>query len=613
MNRINAITVFALFVVGGTIIAPGARSQSLYNPSYREEGAQRKEHIVLLTDRTMYAVNENIRFRAFARTEGSRDEATGSRVLYVELVTPSGTSVSKGKYPLDESGAGGSLEIPADALTGNYWIRSYTRWMRNSGPLTFAWVPLKIINPGNPDILPDESEGATSPSKDLSMSHEGLFCRTGKAVYAPHETVTVEIGRNGNTTGKGEYCLTVVPAGLADTVFAGTGQGQGEEAFEFRFLPDVRGISISGSVRTKEDGAACPAARIHFSLLGDDPMYFGTLTDKQGRFCLALPERTGMQELFVACEYAGGDRETEVLIDRDFATGPVPFGNTPFRLSPAEKKAAARMALNMQLREAFLNRTNEADTLAGKPGDLPFYGKPSFSIRTADFVQLPNMREVFDNLVPAVFVHFRHGRPYLKIESGNSNIAYYPPLLLIDRIPVFDQKAFLDLDPARISRIDIVDEVYVKGSMVYGGIISLTSTAGDMAAIDLPEGSYFFDYGAFHHEVPEVTAAGETEPSGMGKGSGAIRPGSGRVVNTPAAGEDDRIPDTRNTLLWMDRIVLEGSGTGTVRFGAAGDPGTYTVLLRGTSGTGEVVCGTASFRVKEAGRIGGPSRDPQRN
>ena len=124
-----------------------ARSQIPFDETYQEEALSNPEYITLFTDRNMYAVNERIYFSSFYRIGQDSAKESWSKVLYVELVTPSGRPLAKGKFQLNEKGSSGYLDIPSDALTGNYYLRSYTRWMRNFGPESYCYAPLVIINP----------------------------------------------------------------------------------------------------------------------------------------------------------------------------------------------------------------------------------------------------------------------------------------------------------------------------------------------------------------------------------------------------------------------------------------------------------------------------------
>ena len=150
-------------------------------------------------------------------------------------------------------------------------------------------------------------------------------------------------------------------------------------------------------------------------------------------------------------------------------------------------------------------------------------------------------------------------------------ISMFPPLILIDHIPVFDMEVIMAIPPSKIDHIDVIPEVYVLGEVKYGGIISITSRQGDLASIKLPEGSYFFDY--MTYQAPRIP-----------KGARYSGPG--------------KIPDTRNTLFWMDQVELHGDRSLKVSFPAATVPGTYNIIFRGVSPEGEIVIGLNQFTVE---------------
>ena len=106
---------------------------------------------------------------------------------------------------------------------------------------------------------------------------------------------------------------------------------------------------------------------------------------------------------------------------------------------------------------------------------------------------------------------------------------------------LYDQKALFSLEPSRIRRSKLISDTYLKGEAIYGGLLILTSLKGDMASIDLPEGSYFFDYQAYHQGDRYFDGSADHD-----------LPGEQEMVS-------DRVPDTRNTIFWTDSLdILPG-------------------------------------------------------
>ena len=59
-----------------------------------------------------------------------------------------------------------------------------------------------------------------------------------------------------------------------------------------------------------------------------------------------------------------------------------------------------------------------------------------------------------------------------------------------------------------------------------------------------------------------------------------------------------RVPDTRNTILWLDDVMLERGEIREISFQAPSRGGDYLVLVRGLAAPGEVASATTRFRVK---------------
>jgi len=599
MNKTQLICSLFVLLVWNIPGMQNLWSQVPYDSFHKSEAIKINEQLTLFTDRDMYAVNEQIFFRAVCSSNWPAGWQTSSKVLYLELVTPLGKTLAQGKYHLDITGSSGYLTIPPEVLTGNYYLRTYTRWMRNFGPLTYAYLPLKIINPFMGEVL-TESNGNQSGYSELSVLNSPLLkCQPNKEIYAPGEEILLEIlpSRVGLDL-SGEYCLTVVPSGLIDTKYNHHSGFQPHEPAEFRFkfLPDIYGVSVSGRVLNTNDQSPAPDIRLHFSCLDGKTDYFAALTDEHGRFILTIPERRGIQELFVVSE-TSGDHTQEILIDQDFASAAVPFYPKPFTLTTEEREAATRMVLNMQLKKAF--GPQETRSINGQESDslFRFYGKPEIVVIIDKYIKLPTMEEVFLNLVPKVFILYRRGEPYLRIESLNPSIALFPPLVLVDNIPIFDLKSLLRVDPTKIERIEVVNEVYTKGDLKYGGIISITSKKKDMAAVDLPEGSYFFDYQTFYPGDSRKIPPG-IQKYGLDSG---LDSGLDYELNSgqQSSNETDRIPDFRNTVKWIDRISLGPEGKMSLHFPASSNPGAYHILVRGRTHQGEIIQGLGRIRVEE--------------
>jgi len=587
MNRGWLLYALLLVAVLPGFLSLELKAQSPFEPGQSEKAKVIREEVQLFTDRNMYAVNEAIHFVAEHRMEGVPEGSFWSSVLYVELISAEGKAVEQGKFPLLAGRARGSLKVPLAAISGDYYLKSYTRWMRNQGSASFAFVPMKIINPFRSEVLSHASgEMGTDSLSRLSYREGGLLCTTSSEVYRAGENAEIIVeGPLPEYLNQINCCLTVVPEGAIDLSggqYLPSSSGN-EEAYKVSFLPDLgSGVAVSGTVIDANQDPV-NSATLHFSLLGDNPDYFAAISDEFGRFIFTAPAGLGPQELFVTPQRVNGN-PPQVRIDQEFDNQPVSLPKEKFHLTEDQQALARRISLNMQLSRAFntgtagqelLQSVSVSETARGK--DIPFYGSRVKQLKIDDYVRLPNLEEVFINLVPDVQFYKKKGETQIRILSENASIGVFEPLVMVDHISVFNHEAVLALTPDKIERIDLINEVYLKGNVAFGGVLAIYSKKGDMAGIDLPEGSYFFDYHSFYPatltEGPDI---GGTEHA-----------------------QSDRIPDTRNTFCWKSDLQLFKDKQLKIPFVAPETPGDYVVVVRGLDPRGEVLSSIARFRVEK--------------
>ena len=516
--------------------------------------------INLFTDRTLYVTGEQIRFSACP----DRPEMNGDRVLYAELITPGAASLNGGKFRIDETGSHGCLEIPADLLTGNYYFRAYTRSMRDEGPYVYGYVRLKIINPSNPEILAgsgSESLWQLVPAEKSPHGQEDLLkISTDREEYHSGENIPISI-RTG--LADASLCVSVVPeASFSDERLIPPARDA--ISFQREQVPESRGISLTGRVRDRVTGEEVPMATVNLSIINDRD-FMASRTDSSGRFYFSLPWKNGTGDLFLS----PGDQASEgldILVDNDFCTVPVELPAPVFTLTGKEKEAAYNMAVNKQVDGYF----HAGDSLvAGQQNEIsrvmPFYGDPSEVLLFDKYIQLPSLEEYFSELPVSVKVRKRQGQKYFKFYEAKGEMEIYDPLVLIDGAAVSDIEGILAVSTQAISRIELVNAPYMKGDMIYGGIVSIISKKGDFAGIDLPTDGIFISYQFL------------SDRAGC-----PIRPD---------------IPDTRNTLLWVPYLKTRPGEETSFSFPAPDTPGNYIVTVKGHDAKGGSVLVEKSIHV----------------
>lgn len=572
---------FAIPMMTGVL--PGIPILSLpdsYNESY-----------TLLTDRNIYAVGENIFFTAYNISAESIRNACWSRVIYVHLLKPDGTSVAQGKFPLECHSTSAFLEIPDDILTGHYYLCAYTKWMRNFSPSLFSFASLKIINPFSPQLdqssLPAEAQAGLpdtlSPEKiseSQDVLSQKLDCSTDKAIYWPGEKVQISIHYPGTWRApSGHICLSVVRPGALDTLILREIHPAVDSSWEkpeTGYLPEIRGLSISGKILAGDPPAPLENALVEMSILGNQSRLRAYKTNPDGSFYYSLDSFTGNKDMFIAARHADYP-DPELFIDNDFASLRISFQPRPFNLTETERNAASEIILNMQLEKLYRSRGTPSEPVDSSDADISsVHGIKVRKLWIDDYIELPNLKEVLIELVPEVMPKTRNRKSYLSF-TGNEMIreiiSRFDPLILIDQVPVYDLDKLLALSPDKIRSIEVINELYVIGNVSYGGFINIISKNKDMGGIDLPMNSLFFKYEGFQNQFTLEIPTRDESTGNSG-------------------------PDVRNCLFWQPDLTIEPEHTKKLDFRATDLPGRYVILVRGVAADGSLFFGKCSFLIQ---------------
>ncbi|MCB0805969.1 MAG: hypothetical protein KDC05_09245 [Bacteroidales bacterium] len=108
-----------------------------------------KESVTISVDRDLYFAGETIWFSAGCEIENHNNQRF-SNILYVELFQADNKIISQEKFYLHNGIVTGFIQIPDELPTSSYFIRAYTRYMRNFDPHSYAYSVITVINPELP-------------------------------------------------------------------------------------------------------------------------------------------------------------------------------------------------------------------------------------------------------------------------------------------------------------------------------------------------------------------------------------------------------------------------------------------------------------------------------
>ncbi len=542
---------------------------SLFMLESQQSGSyQVNEKVMLFSDRNLYVTGEQILFTAFIQAENEKQFTGISKVLYCELISGEGKKIISEKFLINDCFVSGQLDIPDYILTGTYYLRAYTKGMRNDGPSAYCYTMLKLVNPYRSEVQQntqnnhsdknDPAENIPDKTKDLCI------ISTDKQVYSLHDTVNIKI--KGYLKDSVRYMSLAVVPEFSSFNSSVRIQDFASNRAKTYYFPETRGLSLTGKLSDYSTGSLIPDKRINLSIIGNGRDFMAARTDSEGRFLFLLPGYKGSRDLFISVENIN-NADPRILVDNDFCNIPVKISSSVFRLDQHEREAAYNMAVNRQVQSYFAT-----DTINGRKkyefNDQVFYGKPDEVIIIDNYIQLPTLEEYFTELPTFVKIRKHQGQKYFRITGPKTEVSAFKPLVMVDMVAIDDPDKVLAISPESLSRIEIVDDLYLKGDQTYGGIINFISRKGDFAGIDLPSSGIFVNFRFFsesdyHKDIAHLTW---------------------------------NIPDTRNTLFWEPMLKPDKNDSMNLSFLTSDTPGGYIIVLNGITLTGETFRTTAVIK-----------------
>lgn len=450
-----------------------------------------KETCLVVSDRSVYMVKETIHFRIY-NTSRLHVKNTGlSKVVYVELVSPDGQSLSRGKYAFNEQGASGSIQLPEHLLSGNYYLRAYTRWMRNWSPLPASYRLVTVINPFVEEQLGSSGTGSDTARLQAIETKPLLRISTLPATVKTNssfvfdmenecdEEIDVSVSLVKSSSANGRWMLYPDAMIKPDTL---------------RYIPETRGVSISGKVISKDDAQALAYSKVWMTMMDGERKSAEVLSREDGAFYIDLGNKNGAVDLFLDVSARDHHQTAGLLIDNDFEHRPLNLPYIPLELSADTLAWYNDLIMRAQLHSIYSSDTAAVNATKAVHDSSFFYGTPAYVKSFDDFIELPRIIDYIEELLPNVRVRNTSKGPELSVYSNYTEMQSYEALVMIDGLKVSDMGSLLKVNPRKIGRVEVLDLPYYRGNMLYGGIVHFISKANDMGEMTFPDESIFLSY-----------------------------------------------------------------------------------------------------------------------
>lgn len=536
------------------------------------------EKINITTDRNLYATGENLYFKTFYTTQEELRSLDWSTVVYIELIKLDGHPVYQGKFPLTKQGAWGSIIIPENILSGNYILKSYTKWMRNLFPADYAFTQIKIVNPSNPAIYSVNTKD-TSGLVLLKVSEtekiDGLSIDIDSIKFGRRANVRVSLNLSNPIISKNEYCISVVKKGSKNCSETTVSSANNQPVYsnDIKYFPEINGLSLSGKLYSSNNTPVSNTA-VYLSILNGTVLYAGYKTNENGKFFFNLPYSSHLPDFYIS----SSDNSDKVLIDidKEFCQEPLNFTNiNGFEFTENEMKVMSEIVVNSQIANKFLQNAQETNSKDSEnKSSEGFYGAPQKQWYTKDYIDLPNIGEFIFEIIPELLIRYQKKTPTITTTEPSA-FSHSPFLTMVDNITYPDLESFLKIKTHKIERIDVIYKSYLVGNFKYSGIINIISKNKDIAGIDLPDNSMFFNYKLFSDN------------------------GYKGIEHISTSNTNMRLPDRRNCLYWNPCFKIDLERKSDFSFYTADISGEYEIIVQTISKqTGELLTSKKSFVVK---------------
>ena len=576
-------TLIVLCLLHSVLIGQVASSNQ---SSSKPVDAFAQEAVFVHTDKPYYLTGETLWFKAYCTDYVTGSLSPLSAVVYVELFDQENQPVAQLKVPLNSGTASGQIFISSSWSTGNYLLRAYTAWMRNSDEANFYHQPVALINPLSvlsPSNYRHDSIAAITPEFVVPNQGKQIEISTDHKIYGNRQSVLINLLPT--TAEQGHLDLSVAVYPYHPSLESGVNIRSSLETLSplsnnlespntIKYFPETVGPIIYGDLRNSmlaEDD-------LMLSLRGEAARIYSPITLDSNRFALQITKEVDYDHVYF---WSLDHKDIPVTIDAAFDQRTNAGSSLPLTFAPATIEFIEDQSVNTQISNLYKEYTyvHGAPTLPNEQA-VPFYGPPEYQYNLDDYTRFPELEEVFREFVRYVSLRKLSGVMQLFVwdhysnhQSIANNIFFdQPALILLDGIPVGNLDLLMEVDPLRIQTIEVVTKKYNVGNQIFYGVVNLKSYKEDFTGDEALFGVKKISYSSLHKPL------------------GFFHPNHGSTSNK-------RIPDRRNTLYWDPDVSIISAEPEQLRFYTGDGTGDYQIVVNGVTATGQLIYQTKVFTV----------------
>lgn len=363
-------------------------------------------------------------------------------------------------------------------------------------------------------------------------------------------------------SGRNHQWIENVSAKGQNDILFGVNSDTIQHSSEIDYLPETSGLIISGTILSSQTNKPIPNVNIYISTLSNyiDVQY--AISKKDGKFYFLMNEKVKNTD-FVIQPADPSLKDFRVILDKEFANEYPSDDKNILRENKFNKKFFEELVINNQIEKQYY--PNLQTTKETRDYSTLFYGKADSSYSFQKFVDLPTFEEYFVEIFSRTkIVKDEKGKQIKVSYLNNSTELNQFPLLLVDGIPIFDVDKFLSISPSEIDKVEIINNNYVLGGMIFGGIIHLYTKKKNFAGLIDTKNLTFSEFKSYS-EKNKFTEIKYTDEIAL----------------------NSRKADYRNTLYWNPEITTDENGEANISFYTSDEKGKFLITIEGVGESGE--------------------------
>ncbi len=334
---------------------------------------------------------------------------------------------------------------------------------------------------------------------------------------------------------------------------------------EFKYSPEIAGNIISGKIIQRGTEQPMQESAGYVSMPGKNTQFKSSISDQNGKVQFEFRNLYNDGQIIVQAD-SNKNFRNKIILDNPFFTGsikPSPVSKLPNKLNATDLNDYYR---NIQIQHYFYPNFTE-QFIPSNFDTIPFYGKADRTYLLDNYARFTTLEEVIREYVTPVSLTKSDGKFKLSVyDEGNKHFFTGDPLILLDGVVIKDVDKFLEYDPLKIRKLEVVSKIYFLGNLAYNGIINFTTYNGKMEGFELDPNSVVLDYKGLQLQRKFKAPSYDTQNQ-----------------------VDNRTPDFRHLLYWEPNLILNNSSTNKISFFTSDEVGTYVIILQGISSNGDPI------------------------